>query len=514
MGERTKKTFLNIGFNFIIMIIKTILTFVTRTVFIYCLGKEALGVNGLFTNILSMLSLAELGISTAINFSLYEPLAKRDEKKISSLMSFYRRTYIIIGCVVAILGVLLIPFLKYFIKDIEAISNVYFIYFLYLINTVSTYFISYKETLINADQKKYKLLNIEFWALIVLNILQILFLILTKNFIIYLIVNFIVLFIQRIITNRYITKTYKHIEFYSNEKIEKKDFNVIIKNVKAMFFHKIGDYCINSTDNLIISACINISTVGLYSNYLTITSLLNNFINAVYNGIVASLGNLVATETIEKKESIFQIMNFVGFVIYGLCSICLINLFNDFISIWIGKEYCLNFSIVSLIVINFYLSGMRVPSATMKSAAGLFDVDKYTPLLQSFINLVISIVLAKKIGLIGVLIGTIVSSIAIPCWQRPYLIYKYVLNKSSVQYFIEYFKYTFILLICTIITLYLNSLIKIESLYILFVIKAIITIGIFLLTVFGMYRKANEMNYIFNILRKVCNRSRYGKRID
>ena len=353
MGDRTKKSFLNIGSNFFIMMVKTILTFVTRTVFIHYLGEEALGLNGLFTNVLSMLSLAELGVSTAINFSLYQPLSNKDNKKISELMSFYRKAYTVIGIVIGIVGIIIIPFLKYIINDINSIDNVYLIYILYLINTVSTYFIAYKETLINADQKNYKLAGIQFIGLVALNIFQIIFLIITKSFIVYLIIQFITLFIQRVVTNRYITKKYSNIDFNCKEKVEKKDLQIIIKNVKAMFLHKIGDYCINSTDNLIISAFINVATVGIYSNYLTIINLLNNFINMIYNGLGASLGNLVATESDDKKEEIFKKMNFIAFCIYGLCSVCMINVFNDFIKIWIGEKYCLSLSIVIMIVRNF-----------------------------------------------------------------------------------------------------------------------------------------------------------------
>ena len=508
MGDRTKRSFLNVGSNFIINMIGTIFSFITRTVFVYCLGESALGLNGLFSNVLSMLSLAELGIGSAINFSLYEPLAKKDTKKINSLMRFYKKAYRTIGTIIAILGILLIPFLKYLIKDIENIENVYIIYILYLINTVSTYFIAYKETLINADQKNYKLLKIETNSLVLLNTLQIVFLLLTKNFIIYLTTCFIVQFIKRIITNRFITKTYDNIDFESKEKIEKKDLDVIVKNVKAMFFHKIGDYCINGTDNLIISSFINVMTVGFYSNYLTIINLLNTFIRMLYNGITASLGNFVAIETNERKEAIFRKMNFIGFLLHGICTVCLINLFNPFIRIWVGEKYCLDFSIVLIIVINFYLTGMRLPPQTMKSAAGLFDVDKYTPLVQSIINLIVSIVLVQKIGLLGVLIGTLVSSITIPCWQRPYLVYKYVLKMSSKKYFVEYFKYILIIVVASLTSIYINKFLVIGNQYIAFIIKGLISSIVFIVFTMICYAKTDEMKYILNFGRKIIKGNR------
>lgn len=506
MGDRTKKTFLNITSNIIVNIIKTIFSFITRTVFIYCLGKEALGLNGLFTNVISMLSLAELGVGTAINFSLYEPIAKNDEKKIGILMSFYKKIYRIIGTTVGILGIALIPFLKYLINGIEQINNVLIIYSLYLINTVSTYFISYKETLINADQKKYKLATIESISLIVLNIFQVIFLLISKNFIVYLLIQIIIQFIQRVVTNIYITKKYKNINFCSNEKMEKKDLKLIRKNVKAMFLHKIGDYCINGTDNLIISAYLNITTVGIYSNYLTIINLLNTFIYMIYSNLTASVGNFIVTENEQRKNEILKKINFIGFVIFGFCSIILINVFNDFVVIWVGKDYCFDFIIVLFIVINFYITGMRIPINTVKTAAGLYDVDKFTPLLQSVINLAVSIVLVKKIGLLGVIVGTTISSIAIPIWQRPYLVYKHVLKKSSKEYFASYLKYILILIITSGVTLWINGFIALKNDFIVLMIKGIVSSITFISVVYLVYKNSDEMVYIINVMNNFLYR--------
>ena len=449
---RTKKSLLNIGSNFFIMLSKSILAFILRTIFIKILGEDYLGVNGLLTNVLSMLSLAELGVSAAINFSLYKPLAENDNERISTLMSFYRKAYSIIGAVVFVLGIVLMFFLKYIIKDYESIQNLNIIYLLYLLNTVSTYFISYKETLITADQKNYKLTKINFISILVLYLLQIILLVVTRNYIVYLVTQYLVTLIQRVATNIYISKEYSYISFKSKEKLNPEDKNTIITNIKAMFLHKIGDYCINGTDNIIISSFISIGLVGIYSNYVNLITILTSFISVIYGGVTASIGNLIATENEEKRIGVFKKLNFVGFIIYGLCSVCFLNLFNPFIELWIGQKYLLSFGTVVLIVLNFYITGARVPITTMKSAAGLYKQDRYTPLLQSLINLVISIALVKPLGIAGVLLGTLISSIAIPLWQRPYIIYKYIFKKSSKEYFILFFKYLFTILFISIIT--------------------------------------------------------------
>lgn len=243
--SRTKNSIFNVGTGFFNTITKTIITFVTRTVFIKILGETYLGLNGLLTNILSMLSIAELGIGTAISFSLYKPIADKNNNKINTLMTFYKKAYRVIGIVIFVFGIILIPFLKFILGENANIDNIYLIYMLYLISTVFTYFISYKEVLIIADQKNYKLTKTNFLFDVILNSIQMLLLILFRNFIIYLIAQIIIEIFRRICINRLISKEYITISFDSKDKIAEEDKKVLIKNVKAMFLHKIGDYSIN-----------------------------------------------------------------------------------------------------------------------------------------------------------------------------------------------------------------------------------------------------------------------------
>ena len=502
MKGRKRKALSNILSNFGIMMTKTILSFVTRTIFIKTLGETALGINGLFSNILSMLSLAELGIGTAINFSLYQPLAKKDTHKISVLMSFYKKIYSIIGVIEFVLGIALIPFLRFFIKDINSLDKIYIIYFIYLINTASSYFVSYKETLINADQKGYELAKFNIIGLIILNLLQIIFLILTQNYVLYLLIQFIIQLLQRIIINIYIGKKYNNIKFNCKEKLDIEDKKIISKNVKAMFFHKIGDYCVNGTDNIVISSFIDIGTVGIYSNYLMIVNLLNGFITNAFNSVTSSLGNLIVTENDKKKNDIFDIMNFSAFVLYGGCSVCLLSVLPEFISIWIGPKYNLNLTLTIIIVLNFYLTGMRAPVHSLKSASGLYDADKYTPIIQAATNLIVSIILVRKIGLLGVLLGTMISSIILPCWQRPYLVYKYVIHKSSKKYFVNYTKYILITVFCMIITSLITNFLIFDNKILKLFVDGVVSILIFGVAVTIFFKKSEELKYIITMLER------------
>ena len=501
--SRTKKSILNIGSNFSVYMIKVILSFIVRTIFIKVLGETYLGVNGLLTNILSMLSLAELGIGTAINFSLYKPLAEKNKDEISALMSFYKKVYMIIGLIVAILGIILFFFLGQIIKDASSIKNLDIIYILYLFNMVSTYFISYKETLINADQKAYRLVRINFLCTTLLYILEIMVLLIFRNFIIYLITQFLVMFSQKAIVNRFITKTYKEIDFVSKNKIPSKVLDQIKVNIKAMIFHKVGDYCVNSTDNIIISRFIGLGVVGIYSNYQILLSIIQTFVNMVYTGIIASLGNLVATETKGRKKEAIEKLDFIGFLIYSTLVIVMLYAMNPFIKVWIGDEYILPMSTVKLILVNFYLTGMRVPMGTIKGAAGLYKQDKYTPIIQSIINIVVSIVLVVRIGLNGVLIGTVISGI-LPSLQRPYIVYKYLLGEKNIKkYYVDYLKYLLVMLISIISIFSINKFIVVLNGFIYLIIIVIISVVIHLGIILIFYRKTKEFKYLLEIIKKI-----------
>lgn len=499
---RIKSSINNIIFNFGGNIINSLLGFISRTVFIYVLGNAYLGVNGLISNILSMLSLTELGVGTAITFSLYKPIAENNENKIAGIMEFYKKVYRYIGIFIFIIGLIIMPFLKYIIKDYNIIKeNINIIYFLYLINTMYTYLFTYKRTLIVADQKAYKIVPFTTIFRVMTILSQIVILITTRNFIAYLIVQIITTLIENICINGYIDKNYPVLK-KCNEKIDNSELKVISKNIKAMMLHKIGDFCINSTDNIIISAFVNIVAVGIYSNYLMLIGMINQFVMIFFNSLTASLGNLIAKESKEKSFEIFNIMNFIGFWIYGFVAVCFYNLINPFITLWIGKENLLDEKIVVVIIINYFLTGMRVPVATIKSAAGLYSDDKYVPIIQSLINLVFSIILVQKWGLIGVFVGTLISSISLPCWYRPILIYKKIFKKSYIGYFINYVKYICILILNIFISKSLIRVISFELNWFIFSIMIIICLLIPNVTIILFYKKTKEFKYILDIVKR------------
>ncbi len=434
---RTKFSTLNIMTNLLVLIVQTVLSFAVRIVFTKTLGQDYLGVESVFVNLISMFSLAELGITLSISFSLYKPLAENDVKKISSLMTLYKKIYQIVGIFILIVGLLIMPFLTHFIDNTN-IANFYVIYILYLIDSAMTYLITYKEVLIIADQKNFKINKYNIMAIFSTNILQIIFLYITKNFLIYILIKILVQSLQRIIINKYISKVYKHIDFNSKEKLEKKEMNIIKKNVKSMFTQKIGNYLLNGTDSLIISKFVGIGVVGIYSNFLSITTILKSVVNSITSGITASFGNLIAKGDTKIQENVFNIMDFIVFGITSFMVLELYFLLNPFVLICFGENYVIDNSCIIVICMNFYFASMLLPVETVKSAAGIYEKDKYIPLIQAVINLIISILLVKAIGLLGVLLGTMISYIVITIWIRPLIIYKNIFKSSVSSYYIKY----------------------------------------------------------------------------
>lgn len=286
--------------------VTSILGFISRTVFIYYLGKTYLGLSGLLTNIFGILSITELGIANAITFSLYKPLANKEYKMVSILMTVYRKAYVVIGCLVFVLGLILLPFLDFFIAADQQPSDIIPIYIVYLISTAIGYFFSYKTTLITADQKGYKLVPVQMKYSILMVIMQIIVIVIFKSYIVYLVVQVSFNLVSAYKQNQYVSKEYIQVDFYEKEKLPKEERNEIIKNIKGLLVLKLGDFCVNSTDNLIITKFVNLATVGVYSNYIMLRDLVNTYIRMIFNNAGASFGNVLVTETKEKQRELFE----------------------------------------------------------------------------------------------------------------------------------------------------------------------------------------------------------------
>ena len=501
----------NIFYGYIGNFSKILLGFISRTVFIHVLGATYLGVNGLYTNILSVLSLAELGIGTAMNYSLYKPVANNDREKIKSLMSLYKKAYHWIALIILLIGLILLPFLSYFIKDPGTIGikdlSVYYLIFLF--NTVTSYFIAYKYSLINAEQKNYIQTNIESITYVVSTVIQLIVLFVFKNFLIYLLVSAIINLAQKIYVNNYFKKLYPFLSEKNIKKLTAAEKKPIITNIKALMYHKIGDIGVHQTDNIIISSFINVTTVGIVSNYHLIINSISSFIHIIFNSVVSGFGNLIATENKNKQYQIFKIYRFLGFWLYGFSSIAFYHLLTPFITLWLGEKMIISNIAIILIILNHYFQGHRIVINNFKTAAGLFDEDKHIAIIQMLTNLVVSLTLVKPFGLIGIYIGTVTAGL-VSTLTKPFIVYKNAFGRSVKEYYLDSIKFVFLLIFSIlIIEILKNSVFIITSLSNFVIMMILVTIvPNFIFWLFLKNRE--EFQYLFKTIKDKFSRRKNG----
>jgi len=441
---RTKNTLRNLLTAWAGQVIVLLCNFVSRAIFVKILPVEYLGISGLFNNILSVLSLADLGISFSISYYLYEPIANGDEHKISQIMNFFRKVYTVIGLVVLGVGLALTPFLDWFISEESTIPNLSIIYILYVINSAVSYFNTYKVILISADQKNYLVQNLRYLTKILQIVVGIVILYITKDYIAYYSIQIFATIVFNWGVSHKANNLYPYLKGNSKEEISDEYKTLIGKNTVAMLYHKIGAVVVTGTDNILISKFINIVAVGLYSNYTLLLVNLTSILDHIFSAMTASIGNFNATESKTKQESLFQTIFLLDFGVYNFCTISLFVLFNPFIKMWLGEEFLMGQEIVLVIVLNFFLQGLRKTVLIFKDAYGLFRQDRYKPLLEALINLIASIILLKRFGIIGVFIGTTISSVTTFLWVEPLVVFKHGIGfglgrywKKYVQYFTE-----------------------------------------------------------------------------
>lgn len=501
--SRTENSIINSAMSIVTQVLTVVLNFAVKTVFIKMLNDEYLGVNGLFTNIITMLSLADLGIGIAIPYSLYKPLANKDEHKINVLMNFYKKVYTIIGIAVLLIGLSLTPFLGLIIKDIpKNVPHLSLIYILFVIHSASSYFFVYKKFLIDSDQKGYITSRIIFTFSTLLSIIQIILLVTTKNYILFLLSSIILVIIQNIYISSKANKLYPFIKNKTDEKLEKEDMEGIKKNVSSLFIYKVGTVIMNGTDNIIISKFIGLIIVGFYSNYVLIINSITTVLNQIFNAITSSIGNLVVTTNKKRSKEVYDNLNFANFWLYALFGVCIIVLINPFINVWIGKKYVMGFSIVFLLVLNFYVLGMQSVTNSFRNAYGLFWIAKYRPIIMVIINIVISVVLVQFIGIEGVLIGTLISRLVTTAWLDPYIVHKYGFEISPKSYYIDYLKYLVIFIAISIILNYFVSMIAINNIFILILIAILVVIIVNVILIL-LFFKTSEFNYFYDKIKKI-----------
>ena len=499
---RKKNSIINMIVGLVGQLLNMLLSFGGRMVFVHYLSQEYLGVNGLFGDVLGMLNLAELGIGSAMIFSMYRPAAQNDEKQLARLMNLYRTLYRIVALAVLGIGLALMPFLPLLMKGGEGIENLQLIYLLYLLQAVTSYLLSYKNAIYQAYQKAYIRKAVDQIIGIVRLILQIVVLVTTRNFILYLIIQLFVPMVSSVIISIRADKEFPYLKQYKElpepqkrkaifknvgalslhklatvivrstdnlimsafdglatvgviisiradkefpylkqykELPEPQKRKAIFKNVGALSLHKLATVIVRSTDNLIMSAFDGLATVGIYSNYKLVLMNVNNLLGHVTGAFTASIGNLNALEGRKRVYEIFRILDFAAFLLYGYLSGGLVTLINFFIRMIFGEEYLFSMTVVVIIMAEFFISGLRQMGLQFREALGLFWHDRYKALAEAIINLVVSLILVRRFGVAGIIGGTIISSLLTCVWFEPYVLMRYGIEEDWQKKLRRYF---------------------------------------------------------------------------
>lgn len=440
--SRTKNVSINAAVALITQFINLIISFISRTVFIKTLGAEYLGVNGLFANILTILSFAELGIGSAIVYNFYKPLAVNDREKIKSLMLLYKKAYRIIGMTIFTIGLILIPFLKYLIKSkLDIPENITLLYLLFLLNTSASYFLVYKKSILTADQKNYIVLFISEGVRLCQLIVSIVLLISTHNYLLYL----ITMVCFTVLGNIVCAKTADNLYPYLKEKavsLRKAEVVSIFKDVRALALYKFCFVILNGTDNILVSSMIGTIEVGLVSNYVLLTGTCSSILGLIADSFTASVGNLNAIGDNNRKKEVFDKLFFITAWLFGFASVGLAVVSKSFITAWIGENYTLPFWVVLGLVADFYVRGVHFAAYTYRVTMGFFVQAKYSAVAAAVINIVLSIIFCKMIGLSGIFIATPISRILTTGMVDPIIIYKNVFHSNPIQYYIKYILFT------------------------------------------------------------------------
>ena len=439
----------NVGIAGILQIMTLILSFVSRTFFVKLLGNDYLSCEGLFSNILTILSFSELGIGSAIIFSLYKPIADEDQKQICKLMNLFRTAYRYIALFITLAGMALIPFLDILISDVPDIKeSIALLYCLFLANTVASYILGYKRTFLIANQENYIVLLVQQGIHVIKIVIQIWFLYLTHDYVLFLLISIICTLATNITTTIITDRKYPWLNHNKNEKLTKSERKPIFANISAIVQYKLGSVVLNGTDNIIISVVLKTSLVGLVSNYNLIISAVNTIANQACGGLQATIGNFNVSNDADGRYKIFRQLYFISFWVFGFCAISLANLLTPFVSgVWLGKEYSLPYDVVLALSLSFYILFINTIPYTYRCTLGYFKDARMCPLYASILNVVLSVVLAQRIGLSGIFFATAISRFLTYNIIDPIHVFRKGFGRSEKDFFAEFFTYLGVLVI-------------------------------------------------------------------
>lgn len=464
MSNRTQKSVKNMTIGMLSQLFTLWLSFVSRTVFIKFLTAEYLGISGLFSNVLTVLSFAELGIGDAMTYAMYKPVKEDNRKLVNQLMVVYKKAYTGIAVVVGAIGLGLSFFLSFIIAEPPDIpESLQLIFWLYVVNNMASYILTYKKSILIAYQENYIVSEVQQIASLIQQIAQMIVLCFTKQYILYLIIQILCTILNNIIISVYIKKRYPWINEKDGEELPQEVSKEIFKNVKALSISKIAGVVSNGSDNIIISKFVGLSSVGVASNYTMIINSLNGILWNGLSSLTSSFGNFNVDSTIGQRRKLFNELFLCSYWLYGFMTIGIITLANSFVQLWVGSNYLVPQGVVLALVLITYISGVNFPVYTYQSTLGMFDKMKIPYVLFAVFNILLSILLGKNWGLFGVYIATSITRLCTSEVSSGYYVYRYGLKLSPLKYLKKYVIYFLILILNILVTNYAVSLVQIAG---------------------------------------------------
>lgn len=426
----------NVIIAIVFKIITMIMAIVVKITLVGICGNEVNGLNALYISIIGVLSVAELGVGSAITFCMYKPIVNGDINTVSALYDLFRKLYLIIGAVIFFSGIAITPFLHFFAKDYSNINiNMYVTFVLVLISVSATYLFSAKLSLINAYKNDYISTAITQGGAVLQYVLQIITLYVTKSFVYYLICRIIAVIFQWLVTEYLTNKNYGLI-INNKVNLNKETKHIVTNSIKAMFLHKIGYVLVNTLDSIIISSFVGVVSLGKYSNYTLIISSMTGIITLVFTSLTSVIGHLCVEESRQNSMRYCEVFHLLNFIIGTFFFLGYYAVVDSLIEMLFSAKSIVESSISFVITLNGFIQFMRRSILTFRDATGAFYQDRWKPILEGVLNATLSILLVKVIGVTGVIVATIATNLLICHIIEPFVLYKYVFSYSPKKFYL------------------------------------------------------------------------------
>lgn len=505
--NKTKNAMRNIIFGMGLRLYQIIVPFLMRTAMIYLMSVEYLGLNSLFTSILQVLNLAELGVGSAMVYSMYKPIVDKDTSTICALLNLYKLYYRFVGLVIAVIGLLLTPFIPKLISgEVPNNINIYILYLFNLAATVLTYWLfAYKNSLLQAHQRTDIVSKVTFFTTTIQYVLQLFVLWCFHNYYYYVIVMLVTQILNNLIVAFLANKMYP--EYRAKGKLAPKIVKSINQRIKDLFTAKLGATIVNSADTVVISAFLGLTILAMYQNYYFIMSSVMGILTIIFSSCLAGIGNSMITETIDKNYNDFRIITFLINWIVTICMSCFGCLYQPFIILWVGKKYTFDTLVVAMLCVYFYFVIMQQIIGMYKDAAGIWHQDRFRPLVAALVNLTLNLILVRWWGIYAIILSTLISYIVVAIPWMISNVFKYVFKRDWRKYTVDMIFYFFcaciISVVCFVICNFITS--KIGNFWKL-VINALLCVIISNVLLFIIFRKNIYFKQMLDLIDRITKR--------